>query len=350
MKTRAVARAISEHRPGPLRDEIDGADGAVDVVRTRGVWYADTSPMSISQQPDVAATDAPIAPPTSRRRRWIVRAAVYAAIAYVVWCIVLFFFQTAMIFPHGLAPAPLPDIPRHVRELTILTEKGHVVPAWFAPAPSASADRPGPAVLYFHGNAEIIDHLDRVSNLWPRINVSLLLTEYRGYGRAAGAGKPSQAALVADGIRFFDVLAQQPEVDPERIVIHGYSLGGGVAAQVAARRKPAALILEATFTSIADFAWSYGVPPFLARHPFRTDQVLPDLGVPILITHGRRDTIIPVRHGRQLHELVPKSTYIELDCGHLNLPGAAPGDSYRGELHKFLLRSRVCEQGFSLGT
>lgn len=299
--------------------------------------------MSISQQPDVAATDPPIAPRTSRLRRWIVRGVVYAAIAYVMWCIVLFFFQGALIFPRGLAPAPLPRVPSNVRELTILTEQGHPVPAWFSPAPSMSADRPGPAVLYFHGNAEIIDHLDRVSNLWPRLDVSLLLTEYRGYGRAAGAGKPSQAALVADGVRFFDVLAEQPEVDPERIVIHGYSLGGGVAAQVAARRKPAALILEATFTSIADFAWSYGVPPFLTRHPFRTDQILPDLGVPIFITHGRRDTIIPVRHGRQLHSLVPTSTYLELDCGHLNLPGAAPEDSYREELRNFLRR----ETGFS---
>jgi len=279
-------------------------------------------------------------------RRWLKSAAIILVIAYLMWCATLFLFQRALIFPATLTPEPSRSVPRYVVEMSVKTERGRPVAGWFIPSSSATPEAPGPAVIYFHGNAEIIDYADRIEGLWRQLDVSLLMAEYRGYGRAREAGRPSQAALVADGVRFFDELARRPDVDPSRIVIHGYSIGGGVAAQVAAQRKPAALILEATFTSVAGLAWSYGVPPFLSRHPFRTDDVLPGLGVPIFISHGLRDNILPVDHGRRLHALVPTSTYVELDCGHLNLPGGtiAPQDVYRDEIRRFLIRSGVLDE------
>lgn len=266
--------------------------------------------------------------------------AAYAGIAYGTWVGGMYFFQDGLVFPHELAPKPMPSVPRYVREMEVQTEQGRAVPGWFVPAGPAKAGKPGPAVIFFHGNAEIIDYEDRIENIWDRLQVSLLLPEYRGYGRAKHAGEPSEAALVADGVRFFDELARRSDVDPSRIIIHGYSIGGGVAAQVAARRKPAALILEATFTSVASFGWRYGVPPFLARHPFRTEEVLPGLGVPLFIAHGSADGIVPVEHGRRLHAAVPTSTYLELDCGHMNLP---LNDAYVEQLRGFLVRSGVLE-------
>jgi fermentation-respiration switch protein FrsA (DUF1100 family) len=89
--------------------------------------------------------------------------------------------------------------------------------------------------------------------------------EYRGYGRASGT--PSQAALVADGARFYDWLAARPEVDRRRIVLQGTSLGGAIATAVAAERKPAALVLECTFTSMGALAHGYGLPTVLCKHP-----------------------------------------------------------------------------------
>ncbi len=285
------------------------------------------------------AGTAPIAPPACRRRKWLVRGASYLALAYAAWCTGMYFFQDGLLFPCQLAPKPVAKVPAYVQELSIPTQDGHSVPGWFVPARSASPEHPAPAVLFFHGNAEIIDYENRVESLWGSLGASILFAEYRGYGRARAAGEPSEAALVADGVRFFDELCKRPDVDRSRIIIHGYSIGGGVAAQVAAQRKPAALILEATFTSVADFAWGYGVPPFLARHPFRTDEALARIGVPIFIAHGRADTIVPVEHGRRLHALVPTSTYIELNCGHLDLPGAGAEENYRTEIRGFLKRS-----------
>ena len=287
-------------------------------------------------------TEGTALPPDARPRRWrlrriLARIPVYLAIAWVTWCAAIYFFQDKLVFPRDLAPQPAPArdvLPQNV--IAVTTEDGRSVEGWFTPARGATASQPAPAVLSFHGNAEIIDFQDRVPPLWRQLGVSLLMSEYRGYGRAKHAGVPSQDALVADGVRFYDELIKRPDVDRSRIIIHGYSLGGGVAAQVAARRKPAALILEATFTSMADFAWGYGVPPFLSRHPFHTDEVLPQLGVPIFISHGRADSIVPVSHGRRLHAIVPDSTYVELDCGHLDLPGDGPNDAYREQIREFL--------------
>lgn len=262
-------------------------------------------------------------------------------LVYLGWCGLMYVYQDALVFPADLAPQIAASVPGDVEVIEIETGGGGAVPAWFYPATGADADEPGPAVLYFHGNAEIIDEQDRVAAMWGKLGASLMLVEFRGYGRAADAGPPSQHALVADGVRFFDLLRERPEVDPDRIIVHGYSIGGGVAAQVAARRKPAALILEASFKSLASFSWGYGVPPVLARHPFRTDKVLPVLDVPIFISHGSRDMIVPVHHGRWLHALAAGSVYVELDCGHLDMPGDRRHDPYRERIRTFLVDNGI---------
>jgi fermentation-respiration switch protein FrsA (DUF1100 family) len=275
-------------------------------------------------------------------KRRLARLLLGLGLVYLGWCGGMYAYQDKLIFPRHLAPRPTPyGLAGRDRELAIATESGARVIGWFLPARSADARHPRPAVIFFHGNGEIIDYQQRVPSLWRRLNVSVLLPEYRGYGRSSGAGDPSEEALVADGLKFYDELLRQPEVDPARIIVQGHSLGGGVAAQVAARRLPGALILESTFTSIADFAWGYGVPPFLARNPFHTDEAVSTLRSAIFIGHGRADAIVPVSHGRRLHAIAPGSTYLELDCGHMDMPGEQPDDPYREAIRRFLADHRV---------
>jgi len=109
-------------------------------------------------------------------------------------------------------------------------------------------------------------------------------------------------------------------VDPARVVYHGRSLGGGVAAGLAAVQPPAALVLECTFTSLASFAPRFLAPPFLIRHPFRVDRALRGFTRPTLILHGTDDEIIPVSHGRRLHALLPGSAYAEMPARHNDFP------------------------------
>ncbi len=93
----------------------------------------------------------------------------------------------------------------------------------------------------------------------------MLLCEYRGYGRSGGV--PEQAGITSDMIAFYDLLAKREDVDAARIYAHGRSLGAGVAAQLAAKRPAAGLILESPFKSAASFALRLGAPGFLVRAP-----------------------------------------------------------------------------------
>lgn len=278
--------------------------------------------------------------PPGRMRRMLRSVLIAGVLSYLVWCGLLFFQQDAMVFPASMAPRPLPRPPREVIVTSLPIPGGGQVESWLYPA---AGDELAPLVVYCHGNAELIDYQDPVVQGYRRHGVALLLPEYRGYGRSGG--KPSEAGIVADCIRFVDVALARPEIDRSRVVFHGRSLGGGVAAQLAAQRRPAALILEETFYSLAAMSAEYYAPSFLAKHPFRTDLVLRKLEAPILIFHGTRDSVIPVEHARRLHALRPDATYVEYDSDHVEFPGDRNEAAYWDEIRRFLLEAGVIQSG-----
>lgn len=286
----------------------------------------------------VVENQPPAAKPWYEKFRY--RLPLYLLVAYAAWCTALYFYQDQLVFPADLAPAPLAepfDRPVVVEKLEFAP--GQFTESWFFPAPNASADKPAPLVVYFHGNAELIGQQEHIVDLYHRLGCSVLLPEYRGYGRAAGT--PSQVGIVSDCTTLLDRALARPEVDPDRLVIHGRSLGGGVAAQVAAARTPAVMILESTFTSVAAMAYRYGAPAFLARNPFRTDRVLARLDCPLLIFHGTRDRVIPVEHGRKLEKIARHGRYIEYDIDHNDFPGPENERAYRDMIRAFLARHGI---------
>ena len=281
-----------------------------------------------------AGSESP-APKTTTGTRRYARYAVFAVIVYAVWCIAVFSLQTSLIFPTKLI-APASERPaRGAESIWIEVEKPGKpikVEAWLLPPLSRGGGEKSPAVMYCHGNAELIDHCVERVREWRERGYAVMLIEYRGYGRSGGT--PGQAVITEDAIRFYDVLANRPEIDSTKILIHGRSLGGGVACQVAAVRPCAGLILESTFTSVASFAWSMGVPPFLVKHPFRNDEVVRAFRRPLLIMHGDRDEIIPVSHGRKLKEMAGTVMYAEIGGDHNNFPDS--WEEYWGAVDAFL--------------
>lgn len=233
----------------------------------------------------------------------------------------LFSFQTSMLFPRSL-PNSLGwamQTPADVEAWKITIGEGVTVESWYVQGRGRTAESPGPAVLYFHGNAELIDHVQDVARWYADRGVSVVLVEYRGYGRSGGT--PSQDRIVTDSETLYDMLAQRPEVDKSRIFVHGRSLGGGLAAQVAQRRPTAAIVLNSAFTSVSAMARGYLVPPFLVRNPLHTDDVLEHYQHPVFIAHGTRDNIIPFSHGQRLASLAPGAVFVQLGCSHNDFPG-----------------------------
>ena len=273
----------------------------------------------------------------SPRPRWL-KVVTMAAIAYLMWCTMLFFYQDRLLFPTFAPrdPLPRPLTGRMAEAITIVpieTPEGYNE-AWFVPAPGASVENPAPAVMFFHGNAEVIDYQDHIVEGYHRLGVSVMLPEYRGYGVAEG--RPSQRAIREDNERFYDWLAARPEVDPDRIIFHGRSLGGGVASDLTRVRQPAALILESTFISAASMASAYLVPEFLCRHPFYNDRAVVALDRPILIGHGTLDETLPIAHGRRLRDLVPEAEYREYEYGHNDFPGDGNEPDWWGAIERIV--------------
>lgn len=257
----------------------------------------------------------PVGDIQSNRRGWRPwwRGVRFVLITYLCWCLVLTSCQSSMIFPRHAAGPALPDaaIPRGVERWWIDTAEGPRVEAWYFPPPG---EEPAPAAIIFHGNGELIDHLTEYARWYQQRGFAVLVPEYRGYGRSGGS--PSEKAIVADARAFHERLLARPEIDKQRIVLHGRSLGSAVAAQLAAHHPPAAVVLESPFISINAMAARYFVPSFLVRHSFRTDLVLPKLGRPVLILHSTDDEIVPYSHGKRLHELTPGSKLVDLSGSH----------------------------------
>lgn len=197
------------------------------------------------------------------------------------------------------------------------TDAGRVE-AWFFPGEGVSAESPGPAVLFAHGNAEVIDYLPEQLEPYRRMGVSVLVGEYRGYGRSAGS--PSEEGIVADFVELFDRLAAREEVDADRIILHGRSVGSGVVCGVARQREPTVLILQSPFSSVASMAAGYGIPRWFVLDPFDNAAAVAEFDGPILLQHGRNDTIIPHRHSEKLQGVAPHAQLVSYDAGHNDMP------------------------------
>ena len=221
-----------------------------------------------------------------------------------------------MYVPDPTRVAPASAGLRGVDELVLETPDGSRLIAW-----RTSAVEGQPFILYLHGNAgNLASRADRFQRYQAQ-GLGLAMLSWRGYG--GSTGRPSEANNVADARLAYDTLVASG-VRPEDIVVYGESLGSGVAIQLVAERKVAALVLDAPYTSIVDVALlSY---PYLPVRPllidrYESDRHIKQVRVPVLVLHGERDAVIPVRMGKALHEMVPgpKKLVLFPDGGHVDL-------------------------------
>lgn len=192
-----------------------------------------------------------------------------------------------------------------VSERRITAPDGQTVIAWYGPA------RPGqPTILYFHGNGgSLATRAERIRKYMARGRGIYMMT-YRGYGGSTGT--PTEANNVADAERAYDEL-RSLGVPAEQIFVYGESLGSGVAAQVAAVKPAAGLILDAPYTSIADVA-QHGYPWLPARalvlDRYDTMAVIGKVMAPVLVVHGEMDDVIPVAMGRAVFAAAREPKFI----------------------------------------
>ncbi len=256
---------------------------------------------------------------------------------YPLWLVAASFLQRRVLFPRQMTePVEGADGFPGLEKVWLDTDQGKVE-TWFVPGKGVDAQHPGPMVFFAHGNGELIDYWPLVIQQYQKMGVSTALVEYRGYGRSAGS--PSQAAITEDYVKAYERLSQRLEVDRSRIVYHGRSVGSGIVSALAAEHPPAAMILQSPFTAVSDIMLHYGIPPFLCLDPFDNKPVVRSLDRPILLMHGRQDTIIPISHSRKLLKLARNGRLIEYDCGHNDFPMETK--RYWSDIEAFLQENKI---------
>ncbi len=223
--------------------------------------------------------------------------------------------QRHAIFPrHLLAipPGTIADFAGWQQQWITLADSQ--VESWYLPPPPQPDNARAPVVIIAHGNGDLMDQWANHVTALHQQGLGVLLVEYPGYGRSTG--EPSQERIAASLVIAYDWLVQQPGVDPTRIILFGFSVGGGAIGTLAAQRPSAALVLMSTFTSIRAIAAQLYLPGWLARDPFDNLAVVQNYTNPLLIIHGSKDTTIPVANAVALHHAAPNSKLMLLSCGH----------------------------------
>lgn len=223
---------------------------------------------------------------------------------------------------------------RH-EETFLVAEDGVRLHAWLLPLEGATR-----TVLVCNGNAGNMSYrLDRAVEMQRRLGVSVLLFDYRGYGRSEGS--PDEQGTYRDARAAYQYLVETRRVSAKDLVLFGESLGAAIAVQVALERPAGALIIESAFTSIPDMARSAYpfLPPVgpLIRTRYETLGKVPKLALPLLVLHGERDEIVPLAQGRRLFEAAggPKRFFVIPGAGH-NDTYVTGGEAYWRALREFL--------------
>src|SRR5581483_8701803 len=163
----------------------------------------------------------------------------------------------------------------------------------------------GKTVLYLHGNDDDIDlSIGEVTPL-RELGYSVLLVDYRGFGRSDGAF-PSEATVYEDAEAAWRYLVRERGVRPADLYIYGHSLGGAIAIELARRHPEAAgLVIESSFTSISDMARlqkRYALLPvdLFLNQRFESLRKVSALRLPVLFLHGTEDEVVPYEMGQRL--------------------------------------------------
>jgi len=255
------------------------------------------------------------------RTRVLLRTLLLVLVAYAAFAALVWLFAERLIFlPPRQRYAQTPEI------LLLPRVGGGSVAAVHLPNPRA-----GWTILFSHGNGEdLADDLPFLREMRDA-GFAVFAYDYSGYGRSTG--RPSERAAYVDADAAYEHLTRELGVPPERVIAHGRSLGGAVAAELASRRPVAGLVLESTFTSIFRVVRGYPLVPF---DRFRTADRLPRVQAPVLVIHGTNDGVVAFSHGQRLYGMVsgPRHRLWVQGAGHNDVTWVA-GERYWDALRHF---------------
>ncbi|MBY0355232.1 MAG: alpha/beta hydrolase [Rickettsiales bacterium] len=178
-----------------------------------------------------------------------------------------------------------------------------------------------PTIVYFHGNGGHLGGRAHYYKLLSDAGFGILALSYRGYG--SSEGRPSEEGFYQDARATMEYASTKTALKPHDIIIYGESIGTGVAVQMATEFPTAALVLQSPYTSVdAVAADKYPWIPthWLLKDHFDSLSKISKVHVPLLLFHGEKDTIVPIRLGKMLFEKAnaPKRSIYLPEKGHVD--------------------------------
>jgi len=231
-----------------------------------------------------------------KRRRYAKTLLGLGATCLLVVVMLRWFEHSQVYHPDRVLVATGAELGRQFEDVLFDAADGIKLNGWFFPANNSSPRR-HLVVLFCHGNAGNISHrLDMCAALLAT-GVNVFIFDYRGYGRSQG--RPSERGTYNDALAAYDWLRRKG-FEGANIIVFGESLGGAVAAELAAREPVGGIVLASTFTSIPDigaelFPW---LPVrWLGSICYDTHSKLPRLHTPVLVMHSPEDELVRFHHG-----------------------------------------------------
>ena len=254
-------------------------------------------------------------PASPRYKRWKTIGGI-VALFYVLLCLGMAVNQRSFIYLPR--PGPIDPVEAGLTKYTRkeITDREGIKIAYWESTNSAHL----PLLIYFHGNGGGLYYFVPPLKYFQHHKFHVIAMEYRGYP-GSPEGK-SEQNIVKDGATLVAHVHQH--YPKQKLIFWGYSLGSGVATEVATYHQPDLMVLEAPFTAVVDRAGEmFPMLPvkYLMRDTYLSREAISKLHMPLFIMHGDQDWVIPMHHGKDLFALAnePKQFKIYPGYGHLDL-------------------------------
>ncbi len=243
-------------------------------------------------------------------------AALAVLVVVGVFVAVIWALQRRLIYFPSTAPLPqASEVINGARDVTLETSDGLSLGAWFV----AARGRPnGFTVLVANGNAGDRSLRAPLAEALAEEGFAVLLFDYRGYG--GNPGSPSEDGLARDVRAAYRFLVEGEEVERNRLIYFGESLGAAVVSELATEHPPGGLVLRSPFTDLAEVGRAHY--PFLPvgvllRERYPVIEHIRRVDVPLTVVYGTRDSIVPPEQSREVAEAAPGlATVVAIEANH----------------------------------
>jgi alpha-beta hydrolase superfamily lysophospholipase len=256
------------------------------------------------------------------------------AVLYIIILILFYCFQEKLLFiPQKLGKDYTFEFDQTFEEINTITTDGALLNGLLFKAETTRG-----LIFYLHGNAGCIQGWGKVAQTYTDLGFDIFILDYRGYGKSEGTITSEEQLFSDNQLVYTELMKSYNEAET---IIMAYSIGTGLAAELAAKNNPRLLILQAPYYSITDLAQRTFpfllLPKFLMKYKFATNEYLKQCKMPVVIFHGDKDQLIAFKSSLKLkEEFKEQDTLITLKGQDHN--GMSDTDDYKTELKKVLLK------------